>query len=169
MNQITMGINIGGALDKVVATGRTLWLAGVGAVAEVSEGGLEMFDRMVERGRPVEEKQKKMVEAVTDRATRTVREAQRLVEDTVEFESKGMLKRLNVMTREDVKILSARIQTLSKKVDEAVSRRHAAMVEPVEILTPQGEAAAIVIPVTTTAAKAKTKTAKPRATKKATR
>jgi hypothetical protein len=107
------------------------------------------------------------VEAVTGRATRTVREAQQLVEDTVEFESRGVLKRLNVMTREDVKILSARIETLSKKVDETLARRHAATVEPVEILTPQGEPAAIVIPVTTTAAKAKT--AKPRATKKATR
>jgi hypothetical protein len=78
-----------------------------------------------------------------------------------------MLKRLNVMTREDVKILSARINTLSKKVDEAVARRHAVTVEPVEIVTPAGEPAAVVIPVTTTAAEAKT--AKPRATKKATR
>jgi poly(hydroxyalkanoate) granule-associated protein len=167
MNQIPTGINIGGALDKVLATGRNLWLAGVGAVAEVTEGGLEVFDQLVERGRPVEEKQKQLVEAVTGRATRTVREAQQLVEDTVEFESRGVLKRLNVMTREDVKILSARIETLSKKVDETLARRHAATVEPVEILTPQGEPAAIVIPVTTTAAKAKT--AKPRATKKATR
>jgi poly(hydroxyalkanoate) granule-associated protein len=167
MNQIPTGINIGGALDKVVAAGRNLWLAGVGAVAEVTEGGLGVFDHLVERGRPVEEKQKQFVEAVTGRATRTVREAQRLVEDTVEFESRGVLKRLNVMTREDVKILSARIETLSKKVDEAVARRQAATVEPVEILTPAGEPAAIVIPVTTTAAEAKT--ARPRATKKATR
>jgi len=167
MNQIPTGINIGGALDKVLATGRNLWLAGVGAVAEVTEGGMGVFDHLVERGRPVEQKQKQMVAAVTDRATRTVREAQRLVEDTVEFESRGVLKRLNVMTREDVKILSARIETLSKKVDEAVVRRHAATVEPVEILNPEGETAAIVIPVTTTAAKAKT--ARPRATKKATR
>jgi poly(hydroxyalkanoate) granule-associated protein len=167
VNPIPTGINIGGALDKVLATGRNLWLAGVGAVAEVTEGGLEVFDHLVERGRPVEEKQKQLVEAVTGRATRTVREAQQLVEDTVEFESRGVLKRLNVMTREDVKILSARIETLSKKVDETLARRHAATVEPVEIVTPQGEPAAIVIPVTTTAAKAKT--AKPRATKKATR
>lgn len=167
MNQIPTGINIGGALDKVVAAGRNLWLAGVGAVAEVTEGGLGVFDHLVERGRPVEEKQKQFVETVTGRATRTVREAQRLVEDTVEFESRGVLKRLNVMTREDVKILSARIETLSKKVDEAVARRQAATVEPVEIFTPEGEPAAIVIPVTTTAAKART--ARPRATKKATR
>jgi poly(hydroxyalkanoate) granule-associated protein len=167
VNAIPTGINIGGALGKVLATGRNLWLAGVGAVAEVTEGGLEVFDQLVERGRPVEEKQKQVVAAVTDRATRTVREAQRLLEDTVEFESKGVLKRLNVMTREDVKVLSARIETLSKKVDEAVARRQAATVEPVEILTPEGEPAAIVIPVTTTAAKAKT--ARPRATRKATR
>jgi len=167
MSLIPTGINIGSAVDRLTGVGRSLWLAGVGAVAEVSEAGRDTFDRLVERGRPVEEKQKQRVQQVTGRATRTVREAGKLVQDTVEYESRSVLKRLNVMTRDDVKILSARIQTLSKKVDEAVARRHAATVEPVEILTPEGEAAAIVIPVTTTAAKAKT--AKPRATKKATR
>ena len=48
-----------------------------------------------------------------------------LVQDTVEFESREMLKRLNVMTREDVKILSARLETLSRKLDEYAERRQA--------------------------------------------
>ncbi len=66
----------------------------------------------------------------------------------MEFESRGVLKRLNVMTREDVKILSARIATLSKKVDEVVERRQAATMGVIEIVSPEGEAAAIVIPAT---------------------
>jgi poly(hydroxyalkanoate) granule-associated protein len=111
---------------KLLAAGRSLLLAGVGAVAEVREEGRELFDRLVERGRPLQERQKKAAEAVTDRAQRTARELGKLVQDTVAYESRGMLKRLNVMTREDVKILSARLETLSQKLDEYAARRQAA-------------------------------------------
>lgn len=148
------GINIGSAVDRLTGVGRSLWLAGVGAVAEVKEAGMETFDRLVERGKPVEEKQKQMVQKVTGRATQTVREAGKLVQDTVEYESRGVLKRLNVMTREDVKVLSSRLNSLSRKVDEVVARRQAAP--------------SIVVPETPTAATRAKKVSGPR-TKKATR
>ena len=152
MSLIPTGINIGSAVDRLAGVGRSLWLAGVGAVAEVSEAGVETFDRLVERGRPVEEKQRQRVRQVADRATRTVREAGKLVQDTVEHESRGVLKRLNVMTREDVKTLSSRLTALSQKVAAAVARRQAAPVGVIEIVSPEGEAAAVVIPETPTAA-----------------
>jgi poly(hydroxyalkanoate) granule-associated protein len=160
---------MGKALDRLSGVGRNLWLAGVGAVAEVTDAGMETFDRLVELGRPVEEKGKQVVQKVTGRATQTVREAGKLVQDTVEYESRGMLKRLNVMTREDVKALSSRLNSLSKKVDEAVARRHAGTtVETIEIVSPEGETAAIVIPGTPTAAARAKKASAPRS-KKATR
>jgi len=171
MNQIPTGIDMGSAVDRLLGAGRTLWLAGVGAVAEVSEGGLEMFDRLVERGRPVEERQKRRVQAVTDRVSRAVDEARKLVEDTVQYESRGVLQRLNVMTREDVKLLGSRIGTLSKKIDEYVARRQTAplkAVEIVEIVSPEGEAVAIVTPEIPTAASKPKKASRPRQ-KKATR
>ena len=171
MNANAITKDMGKALDRLTGVGRNLWLAGVGAVAEVTEAGRDTFDRLVERGKPIEEKQKQMVQKVTDRATQTVREAGRLVQDTVEYESRGMLKRLNVMTREDVKVLSSRLNSLSKKVDEVVARRHAATAGVIEIVTPEGEAAAIVVPETPTAAARAKKASAPRATraKKATR
>lgn len=165
MNAIPVGIDMGKALDRLTGVGRNLWLAGVGAVAEVTEAGLDTFDRLVERGKPIEEKQKQMVQKVTDRATQTVREAGKLVQDTVEYESRGMLKRLNVMTREDVKVLSSRLNSLSKKVDEVVARRQAATAGVIEIVSPEGETAAVVIPETPTAAARARKTAAPRATR----
>jgi poly(hydroxyalkanoate) granule-associated protein len=113
-------------LDRLVATGKSLFLAGVGAVAEARDGGVEMFDRLVERGKPFEAKQKQRAEAVAARAGKAVRGAGRLAQDTVEFESRRLLKRLNVMAHEDVKVLSSRISTLSKEVDEVVARRQAA-------------------------------------------
>ena len=153
--------------NKLFAAGRNLWLAGLGVVAEVEEGTLSLFDRLIEKGRPVEERQKKAAEAVAEKAKGTAMNLTQLVQDTVEYESRQMLKRLNVMTREDVKILSARLETLSTKIDEYVARRSAAAIE---IVSPEGEAAVIVIPETvipTDTIAAKPKTAKPRQRKTA--
>jgi hypothetical protein len=77
-----------------------------------------------------------------------VRGFTRLVEDTVAYESREMLKRFNVMTRDDVKVFSARLETLSRKIDEYAVRRHhpkAVAPEVVEIVTPQQQTAAIVV------------------------
>ncbi len=146
MSQTEKVLDSSKPLDRLVATGKSLLLAGVGAVAEVREGGIEMFDRLVERGKPLEAKRKQAAGAVVERATKAVRGAGKLVQDTVEFESRGLLKRMNVMTREDVKALSTRITTLSKKVDEVVARR-VSTAEAVEIVTPAGAAAAVVVHV----------------------
>jgi len=157
--QMDMNDGLGG---KLLSAGRSLWLAGVGVVAEVEEGTRELFDRLVQRGRPLERRQKKAVKAVAEKAKGTALGFSQLVQDTVEYESRQMLKRLNVMTREDVKLLSARVETLSKKIDEYTVRRQAAAIE---IVSPEGEAAAIVIPETisaTTVAKARTAMPMPR-------
>ena len=120
--------------NKLFAAGRNLWLAGLGAVAEVEEGTLSLFDRLIEKGRPVEARQKKAAEAVAEKAKGTAVGLTQLVQDTVEYESREMLKRLNVMTREDVKILSARLETLSKKIDEYAARREAAASVTAELI-----------------------------------
>ena len=120
-------------IDKLLAAGRSLWLAGLGAVAEVEEGGRELFGRLVERGRPLEEKQRQAAEAVAGRAQKAVRELGKLLQDTVDYESRTVLKRLNVMTREDVKVLSARLSTLSKKIDDYAARREAVSEAPLAI------------------------------------
>lgn len=104
--------------EKLLNAGRNLWLAGLGAVAGVEEGSRELLDRLIERGRPLEERQKKAVNQVADRTNRTVAELKKLVQDQVAWESRGVLKKLNMMTVEDVKILSARLDTLSRKLDE---------------------------------------------------
>lgn len=81
----------------------------------------QWFDEMVERGRPIEERQRKTLEELGDRTGSTLGEMKKLFEDTVEYESRNLLKRLGVMTREDVKTLAARIDTLAVRVDELVA------------------------------------------------
>jgi len=82
---------------------------------------------LVERGRPLEKRQnktlKKTLEKVGDRTQETVRELRKLVEDTMEYETRGVLKRLGLLTSDDVKVLAARLDTLSRKIDEISARQ----------------------------------------------
>lgn len=101
---------------------RDLWLAGAGLAAEVDRQGRTWFDELVERGRPIEERQRQAVEAAARRTQAVFHELGKLCQDTVEYESKAALKRFGLMTRDDVRILSARLDTLSQKIDELVAR-----------------------------------------------
>lgn len=104
--------------NKLFAAGRNLWLAGLGVAAEVEEGGRELLGRLVERGRPVEERRKRAVEAVAGRVRKAAGDLGKLLEETVDYEGRGVLKRLNVMTREDLAVFSARLATLETKIGE---------------------------------------------------
>lgn len=124
------------ARQELREAGRTLWLAGLGAVAELGEGSRDwhqVFDRLVERGRPVDERQRKALEKIEERTGSTVREMKTLFEDTVQYESKSLLQRLGLMTRDDVKVLAARIDALAVKVDELVASYEIAAAGPAEM------------------------------------
>lgn len=113
--------------------GRNLWLAGLGVVAEVEVGSERLdhwIDRLAERGRPIEERQRKTLEEIEERTGSTVREMKKLFEDTVQYESKSLLERLGLMTRDDVKVLAARVDSLATKIDELVAGYEIAAAEP---------------------------------------
>lgn len=114
--------NIG---QELLTAGRKLWLAGLGAVAEALDADREsraLFDRLVERGRPVEERRRQTVEAWSERTGETFREFRQLLEDTVEYESKRAMKRLGIATEDDFKALRNRMDLLAKNVEELVAR-----------------------------------------------
>lgn len=113
---------------------RNLWLAGLGAVVEVETESRGLFRKLVERGRPVEERQKRAAQAVTEHTEVALRELGQLVQDTVEYESKSLMRRLGLATRDDFSALSTRLETLSRKIDEVAARQKvdaAEMDEPV--------------------------------------
>lgn len=116
---------------ELLNAGRTLWLAGLGVIAEADEAGQELFDRLVERGRPLDERQRKAVEAFTDRANGALREAGKLFQDTVEYESRQVLKKMGVLTHDDLKVLSARLDILARQVDEYAAARAVANIADV--------------------------------------
>ena len=122
---------------ELLNAGRNLLLAGIGAVAEVEEGSAKLFDRLVERGRPLDERQRKTVEAFADRANGTLREAGKLFQDTVEYESRQVLKKMGVLTRDDLKVLRARLDILARQIDEYAASRSIGEGAEKIIITPE--------------------------------
>jgi len=124
--QTTTPSGFGRARQELLNAGRSLWLASLGALVEADEASIRLFDRLVERGRPLDERQRKTVEAFTDRANGAMREAGKLFQDTVEYETRQVLKKIGVLTRDDLRTLSARLDILSKQIDEYAAAKAAA-------------------------------------------
>jgi poly(hydroxyalkanoate) granule-associated protein len=134
--------DVGKAGDEVLSAGRNLWLAGLGALAEMRDGGREAFDRLVERGRPVAGRQEDTVRSLGEKTGKVAREVGKLAQETVEYEARAALKRLGVMTREDVARFSRQLDVLERRIDELAARRKRAS----EKVEPKGRAAAPVAP-----------------------
>jgi polyhydroxyalkanoate synthesis regulator phasin len=124
-----------GFVQELLNAGRTLWLASLGAIIEADDASQKLVDRLVERGRPLDERQRKTVEAFTDSANGAMREAGKLFQDTVEYEGKQVLKKMGVLTRDDLRTLGARLDILSRQIDEYAAAK---AVEPI-IITPDFE------------------------------
>jgi hypothetical protein len=84
--------------------------------------GLGLFDRLVEQGRPVEERRRKAMTALSERTSETFKELGKLLQDTVEYESKSIMKRLGLATRDEVKTLGQCVNTLADSIEEMVAR-----------------------------------------------
>jgi polyhydroxyalkanoate synthesis regulator phasin len=107
--------------------------------------GLSLFDRLVEQGRPVEERRRQAMTAFSERTSETFKEFGKLLQDTVEYESKSVMKRLGLATQDEVKTLSLRVDALTRsieemvahwKVEEALARTDVAPITPTIIETP---------------------------------
>ena len=114
-----------------------------------ARGACEMFDRLVERGKPLEEKQKKMVAAVTERAGKTVARSGPAGAGHGGVREPGpaqAAERDDARGRQDpLRPASARCPRRStRSCARAVQAGHEC--EAIEIVSPAGEAAAVVNP-----------------------
>ncbi|HXU46137.1 MAG TPA: phasin family protein [Thermoanaerobaculia bacterium] len=78
----------------------------------------ELFDRLVERGRPLAETQREALARWSAKAQKATRDLGRLMTDTVEYEVRGALLRFGLATRDDLKALEVRLDALGREVDE---------------------------------------------------
>jgi poly(hydroxyalkanoate) granule-associated protein len=97
--------------------GRTIWLAGLGALGEAGRSGREVFDELVARGRRVESGQFRALDRSVSRAAeaaeRTADEAREKLRDGVE----AVLHRVDLPTRDDLADLAARLDRLSERIE----------------------------------------------------
>jgi len=112
-----------GATDSLAETGRELWLAGVGALAEVDRGRRELFDDLVERGRKVERGQLKAVDRAVSRGAESAERLGAGLRRTVHASVEEVLHRANLPSRDDLKSLSARLDRLAERIESIAEQR----------------------------------------------
>jgi poly(hydroxyalkanoate) granule-associated protein len=105
--------------EELTEAGRSLWLAGLGAMKRVEEEGRGLFDSLVERGRKVEKRQFKVIDRTLASTTRRVRDLSGRVQSRVEVGVRDTLHRLGVATRDDLEVLAGRLEALDQKVARA--------------------------------------------------
>lgn len=109
-------------LERLREAGRNVWLAGLGAFARAEEEGRELFDQLVERGRKVETRQFKTLDRTVARTSDRFKDWGDRVQGSVEEGLQVLLHRVGLPSREDLDHLSARLSTLSRKVDQVSAR-----------------------------------------------
>jgi len=113
--------------DEVLQAGRSVWLAGLGALVTIEKRTKAVLDDLVSKGerfqeeselakrlQPAAEKVKKTVEP----AAQKVRQAGNLVEERVQRTIGETLHRLGLPTRDEIGTLIDRVEKLTRKVDE---------------------------------------------------
>jgi poly(hydroxyalkanoate) granule-associated protein len=93
---------------------RRVLLASIGAVALTIEEMGDLVDKLVERGEIAEQEGKKLVNEIKEKRKKTTDEA----EDMASGRMREMMDKMDIPTKSDIDALSAKIATLSKKVDE---------------------------------------------------
>jgi len=112
------------ARRELATAGRSVWLAGLGAVAEARDGGRELFGRLVEKGRPFEARRRKAAETLAGKAGQAAKDLGQRLQDTAVHEGRRLLARLPVVRSEDLQALSRRLETLAARLDDVAAAGH---------------------------------------------
>lgn len=104
----------GEELKPLFEAARKILLAGIGAIALAQDEIEEFVNRLVERGEIAEQDGKKLIRELKDKRKKEAQQFQDEVTKRVE----ETLLQMNIPSKEDIKSLSDKIATLSKKVDE---------------------------------------------------
>lgn len=104
----------GEELKPLFEAARKVLLAGIGAIALAQDEIEEFVNRLVERGEIAEQDGKKLIRELKDKRKKEAQQFQDEVTKRVE----ETLLQMNIPSKEDIKSLSEKIATLSKKVDE---------------------------------------------------
>ena len=105
--------------SRFVALSRKMVLATVGAVGIAQDEIDAYLKRLVERGELSEKQARKMLDEVSERSNKVGKHAGLNMEHQIE----NVLHRANMPTKRDIEALSAKVTTLTHKVEELHSRK----------------------------------------------
>jgi len=119
-------------ITEIEKYSRQIWLAGLGAFSKVSEDGNSLFDGLVKDGEKAEKQAKtgvtKQVEAVktsVDSAKSKVEEVKdkavgkwNELEEAFDKRLNSAISRLGVPSRNEVKVLHAKVELLTKQIEK---------------------------------------------------
>jgi poly(hydroxyalkanoate) granule-associated protein len=103
--------------------GRNVWLASLGAVAEVETEARSLVGSLIERGKKFEERQKKTFERTVDETTERAKKLGTRLQKRAEAGVTTALERVGVPTRHDLALLNSRLETLSEHLDTLAAQR----------------------------------------------
>ena len=106
------GVNV--EEPSILESLRRVLLASVGVVALTIEEIRELVDKLVERGEIAEQEGIKLVIEIKEKRKKKTDEA----EDLASSRMHELMDKMDIPTKSDIDALSAKIATLSKKVDE---------------------------------------------------
>lgn len=103
--------------EQLVEAGRKAYLAGLGAMAMIGERAQTLFDWLVEKGKTADLPETPDVRGMVDDATKRMKTYADKVGDAVEENTAALLHRFGVPTRDDIQVLTRRVEQLSAKVE----------------------------------------------------
>lgn len=103
--------------DDLVNAGRSMWLAGLGAVAMAEEEARSTFDKLVDRGQKFEGSEKNVIGKSVKQATEKAEEFGKNVETKVQDTVQTVLNRAGVPSASEIETLINRVEVLTEKVE----------------------------------------------------
>lgn len=142
-------------VGKVEEYSRKIWLAGLGVYSKIDTDGSKLFDSLVKDGEKAEKLTKAAEPKSTKSATRSkVEDVKELalgkwgeLEEAFDKRLSNAISRLGVPSRDEVKVLQAKVETLTKHIEK--------------LSTAAAKVAATKTPATKTPAASKSAPAKP--------
>lgn len=128
MAKVKKGAKLEELQGKIAESAQKVWLAGLGALAVAEEEGGKLFKDLVRRGESVEGKLKGEVESLrkdigvlAERARGQAGKVLDRMESGWDEKVGQTLSRLGVPTREEISSLTARVEELTRKLEERMA------------------------------------------------